>query len=126
MQPTEILIDSIGVGAGVVDRLRELGLPVRGINVSESPSMKGVYNNLRTELWFKAKAWLEDKPARSQTTPTCWLDLTAIRYSFSQSAARCKQKSRKYEETRIAQSRPRRRCLPHDGVRRRDCNIWRL
>ncbi len=40
-QPKEILVDSIGLGAGVVDRLRELGLPARGINVSESPAMGG-------------------------------------------------------------------------------------
>jgi len=85
MQPTEILVDSIGIGAGVVDRLRELGLPVRGINVSESPSMKGVYNNLRTELWFKAKAWLEDKSCKLPDNDELLADLTAIRYSFSSS-----------------------------------------
>jgi hypothetical protein len=33
----------IGIGAGVVDRLMELGLPARGINVSESPAMKEQY-----------------------------------------------------------------------------------
>ena len=33
-QPREILVDSIGVGSGVVDRLNEIGLPVRGINVA--------------------------------------------------------------------------------------------
>ena len=32
-RPAEILVDSIGLGAGVVDRLMELDLPVRGINV---------------------------------------------------------------------------------------------
>ena len=37
-RPREILVDSIGLGSGVVDRALELGLPVRGINVSESPS----------------------------------------------------------------------------------------
>ena len=50
-RPAEILVDSIGLGAGVVDRLRELALPVRGINVSESPSMAQTYTNLRAELW---------------------------------------------------------------------------
>jgi phage terminase large subunit len=33
MRPSEILIDAIGLGAGVYDRCRELGLPVRTINV---------------------------------------------------------------------------------------------
>jgi hypothetical protein len=60
-QPQEILVDVIGLGAGVVDRLRELGLPCRGINVSESASMKEAYMNLRAELWFKAREWLEER-----------------------------------------------------------------
>jgi len=59
LRPTEINIDSIGMGAGVVDRLRELGLPARGINVSESPAAvnKDLYANLRAELWFKMREW---------------------------------------------------------------------
>jgi phage terminase large subunit len=60
-RPDEILIDVIGIGAGVVDRLRELGLPARGINVSETASFAEKYRNLRTELCFKGKEWLETK-----------------------------------------------------------------
>lgn len=56
-RPHEILVDAIGVGAGVCDRLRELGLPVRGINVAETAAMKDQYRNLRSELWFLAKDW---------------------------------------------------------------------
>lgn len=63
-RPDEILVDVIGLGAGVVDRLKELGLPVRGINVSESASMSDSYINLRAELWFKAREWLEQKQGR--------------------------------------------------------------
>ncbi len=63
-QPVEILVDSIGLGAGVLDRLRELGLPARGINVAESPAMKGTYANLRAELWFKCKGWLANRDVK--------------------------------------------------------------
>jgi hypothetical protein len=63
-RPHEILVDVIGLGAGVVDRLKELGLPVRGINVSESASLGDSYINLRAELWFKAREWLEEKQGR--------------------------------------------------------------
>jgi phage terminase large subunit len=58
-RPEWIIVDSIGIGAGVVDRLRELQLPVRGVNVSESPAMREKYKNLTTELWFKMKFWFE-------------------------------------------------------------------
>jgi phage terminase large subunit len=55
-RPTDINVDVIGYGAAVVTRLRDLGLPARGINVSESPSLKtSGYRNLRAELWFKGR-----------------------------------------------------------------------
>lgn len=57
-RPSDICVDSIGLGAGAADRLRELGLPARAINVSESASMKEQYLNLRAELWFKGREWL--------------------------------------------------------------------
>jgi len=57
-RPEEILIDSNGLGAGVCDRLVELGLPARGINVSESAAFKERYWRLRDELWFEAREWL--------------------------------------------------------------------
>jgi len=84
-RPSEILVDSIGVGSGVVDRLRELGAPVRGVNVAESPSMGETYNNLRTELWFKTKAWLEDRGCKLPQDDELLADLTGIRYSFTSS-----------------------------------------
>ena len=84
-RPSEIMVDSIGVGGGVVDRLRELGAPVRGVNVSEAPSMGQTYNNLRTELWFKTKAWLEDRSCRIPDNDDLVADLTGIRYSFTSS-----------------------------------------
>jgi hypothetical protein len=60
-RPVEILIDTIGIGYGVVDRARELKLPVRGINVSETPAVGERYRNLRTELWWKVREWLESR-----------------------------------------------------------------
>jgi hypothetical protein len=61
LRPEQINVDVIGLGSGVVDRLRELGLPVRGINVGESPATvnEDKYVNLRTELWFKGKEWFQ-------------------------------------------------------------------
>jgi len=84
-KPAEILIDSIGVGAGVVDRLRELGLPVRGINVSESPSMAGTYLNLRAELWGKAKDWLSKRDCKLPKHDRLISELATVRYHFTSS-----------------------------------------
>lgn len=57
IKPTVIYVDVIGIGAGVVDRCQELGLPVVGVNVAESPSVEERYNRLRDELWFEARNW---------------------------------------------------------------------
>ena len=82
-QPIEILVDSIGLGSGVVDRLQELGLPVRGINVAEAPSMRGQYVNLRAELWFRMKEWLEARDCKLPKDEQLFSELVSPRYSFS-------------------------------------------
>ena len=50
-------MDSIGLGAEVVARLREMGLPARGDHVAESPAVEVLYNCHRDELWFTARKW---------------------------------------------------------------------
>lgn len=61
-------IDSIGIGAGVYDRLNELGLPVHEINVSEksdvidSKTNKPKFKNLRSQLWWMARESLDPRP----------------------------------------------------------------
>ena len=58
-RPETIYVDSIGLGAGVADRLRELGLPCVDVNVSESPALRDRYPRLRAELWYSARFWFE-------------------------------------------------------------------
>lgn len=56
-KPSEIIVDAVGLGAGVYDRLREMGMPARAVNVGESPSAKERYRNLRAELYWRAREW---------------------------------------------------------------------
>lgn len=60
-RPETICVDAIGIGSGVADRLGEIGLPARAINVSESPAMGGNYLNLKAELWFLTKQWFTER-----------------------------------------------------------------
>jgi len=83
VKPVEILVDSIGIGAGVCDRLRELGLPARDINVSESPSMQNGYLNLRAELWGSMKAFLEKRDCLLPKDEDLFSDLVTPRYVFT-------------------------------------------
>lgn len=60
-RPEAIFVDVIGVGGGVVDRLRELDLPAVGINVGENPSVFGMAVKLRDELWCMGRDWFMTK-----------------------------------------------------------------
>src|SRR5262245_62469407 len=76
MRPSEILIDVIGLGAGVYDRCRELGLPVRAINVGEAAATRENCMRLRDELWFKGR---ESMPQDEGLVA----ELTAPTYTFT-------------------------------------------
>jgi len=84
-RPVEIIVDSNGFGAGVLDRLRELDLPARGLNVSERALQKETYLNLRAELWFKVKSWLEGMDVKLPRDDALWAELAAPRYHFTSS-----------------------------------------
>ncbi len=57
-QPAKVFIDSIGIGAGVVDRLKEMGYAcVEGINVARSANDRERFANLRAELWSEMRDW---------------------------------------------------------------------
>jgi hypothetical protein len=58
---SKIYVDSIGLGAGVADRLKELGVPVIAVNVAEQAAYKEKYNRLRDELWFSSRDFFADK-----------------------------------------------------------------
>lgn len=81
-RPALIIVDVIGLGAGVVDRLSELGLPVLGANVAESPPVAGRYARLRDELWDTCKLWLESRQCSLPPDQQLRDELVAPRYSF--------------------------------------------
>jgi hypothetical protein len=82
-KPQEILVDVIGLGSGVVDRLSELNLPVRGINVAESPATGKNYLNLRAELWFAIKDWLAQRDCRLPYDDELVSELVAPSYKYT-------------------------------------------
>jgi hypothetical protein len=53
-----ICVDGVGVGAGVVDRLKQLGLPVIDVQSAEKPIDTRTYANKRAENWGRMKDWL--------------------------------------------------------------------
>ena len=80
-KPVEICVDSIGIGAGLVDRLAELGLPARGVNVAESSAMGDRFMRLRDELWWAAREWLEARDCVIPDDETLINELCLPRYA---------------------------------------------
>lgn len=84
LRPGEILIDAIGLGAGVADRLREVGLPAVDINVSEAPAFGEKFVNLRSEIWWRGREWFEKRNATISHGDGRLIDeLAMVRYSFT-------------------------------------------
>ena len=82
-KPSEILVDIIGLGAGVYDRCRELGLPVRGVNVGEAAASRENCARLRDELWFKGREWFQDRCCSIPQDDALIAELTAPTYAFT-------------------------------------------
>jgi hypothetical protein len=82
-QPEAICVDVIGIGAGVVDRLLELKLPIIGVNVAETPSSElELADKQRDELWLKAKRWLEGRDVKLPKHERLINELSSVRKSF--------------------------------------------
>lgn len=84
-RPSSINIDVIGIGAGVVDRLLEQGLPVYGVNVAESAASnmgETQYSRLRDELWFKGRDWLAALDCKLLDDDDLIGELTVPKYSI--------------------------------------------
>lgn len=58
-KPDAVFIESVGVGAGVVDRLRELQVPVIAVEPGGRAIDADHHFNLRAEMWCKMRDWIE-------------------------------------------------------------------
>lgn len=81
-KPEVIMVDSIGLGAGVADRLRELGFNVRDVNVAETASMEPTAAKLRDELWLTCKNWLMSRAVSLPKHDDLRQELVAPTYTF--------------------------------------------
>ena len=88
-KPTEMCIDSIGLGSGVADRLREvtgelkLNIAVRDVNVSEASAMNPQAAKLRDELWLAVKEWLNARACKLPKMDELRQELVAPTYAFT-------------------------------------------
>lgn len=82
-KPVEMCVDSIGLGSGVADRLRELGYTVRDVNVAESNAMNPTAAKLRDELWLAIKDWLAKRACKLPKDDELRAELVGPTYTFT-------------------------------------------
>lgn len=108
VKPTKIIVDGIGIGAGVAARLAELGLPAISVNVSESPALtipgQGGYSNLRVELWHKGRAYLEKRDCALWKDDDLFTELVACRYKPPTSSGKVQLELKRDLKARIGRS----------------------
>lgn len=80
----KILADEGGVGAGLVDRLRQLQKPVVGVNFGGASKDPARWLNLRAQLYWEFRERLEAGTVvlRVEDTEALLADLSAVGYSF--------------------------------------------
>lgn len=78
-------IDVVGVGAGVVDRLREMGYADRiiAVNAGDAALDDTKYSNKRAEMYGVLREWLKEQPACLPDDEAMQADLCAARYSYT-------------------------------------------
>jgi hypothetical protein len=58
-KPALVVIDEGGLGAGVVDRLKEQRYKVRGVNFGNKSKNQAMWGNKRAEMWGELREWLK-------------------------------------------------------------------
>jgi hypothetical protein len=58
-RPALVVVDEGGLGAGVVDRLKEQRYKIRGVNFGSKSSRPIMFGNKRAEMWHAMREWLK-------------------------------------------------------------------
>lgn len=96
--PDGLFVDKLGLGAGVYDRLLELGIPVIGVGAGAKATNSERYENKRAEMWWLMAEWFANAPVRLPNDAGLIADLSTFQPETSSNGRRqleSKQKLRK-------------------------------
>jgi hypothetical protein len=93
-EPKKVCIDVGGLGAGVYDRLLELGHGdiIYPVNGGSSPINSKRYLNKRAEIWGEFKEWLSEAPIQIPDLDTLHADICGTRYKVDSKGRICLEK----------------------------------
>lgn len=81
-RPAEIVVDIIGIGAGVAANLEKEGLPIRRCNVAEAAAVGDRFSRLRDELWWKGRQFFEARDCRILKDDALIAELSLPKYEI--------------------------------------------
>jgi hypothetical protein len=84
-KPFKVFIDVGGLGAGIVDRLNELGYRdiIVSVNAGSSPLNVKKYKNKRAEMWGLCLEWMSEEPCQIPDDDALHADLCGVKYTYS-------------------------------------------
>ena len=98
-RPDRVRIDGIGLGAGLVDRLRQIGHAVEDVNVSERADDADLYVNRRAEIAWEFRGALERGAVSLPSDDALIAELSAFQYDYdSKGRIRLEKKDRTRRE----------------------------
>jgi len=81
-RPDLLVIDGGAMGPGVIDRLRQMGIPVTEINFQQRAINSERYANIRAEMYFGTLEWLQQGGC-IPNDPDLKAELTVTEYKFT-------------------------------------------
>lgn len=76
-----VFIDEPGLGAGVIDRLRQIGRAPIAVNGGKKAAEENKYINKRAEMWVRMRDWLRDGGCLPDNQDLL-ADLTGVEYGY--------------------------------------------
>jgi hypothetical protein len=81
-KPDAVFIDQGGVGGGVIDRLRQLGHTIVGVDFG-GKALDTRFDNRRAEMWWNLAEWVKNAGASLPNDTAFVTDLTAPTYTYA-------------------------------------------
>ena len=83
-RPIAICVDTAGYGKAIADFLKDLGLPIKEVHVSKSPTRnRDRYGILRDQLWWETREWFFTENVRIPNNSDLIKQLTVVSYDTS-------------------------------------------
>lgn len=99
--PDGMLIDKGGLGAGIVDRLREMNIPHIGVLAGSRADDPDIYENKRAEMWWRMMEWFEDAPNRMYNDAALISDITAPQPEYTSAEKKILESKKKMKKRGI-------------------------